>query len=84
MPNFTEMSLTELLRPEGHACACGKKHVCALKYLNIGRGIIDDVPTMVQAMGRRKPFVVCDGNTWEVAGRRVDAALTVANIDHVN
>ena len=84
MPTFYNMSLTELLRPEGHACACGKTHVCALKYLNIGRGIIGDVPTMVRAMGRHKPFVVCDGNTWEVAGHRVDAALTAANIDHVN
>ena len=82
MPDFTKMSLKELVRPEGFDCGCGRKHVCALKYLNIGRGIIREVPEMVAAMGRKRPFVVCDGNTWEVAGRRVDEILTAAGIGH--
>ena len=68
MPNFGKMTLSELVRPEGHACSCGKTHVCALKYLNIGRGIVEEVPKMVAAMGKRKPFVVCDDNTYAVAG----------------
>ena len=38
---------------------------------------------MIAAMGRKKPFVVCDGNTWAVAGKRVDEILTAAGIDHV-
>ena len=83
MPNFGKMSLSELVRPEGHACSCGKTHVCALKYLNIGRGIVEEVPKMIAAMGKKKPFVVCDGNTWAVAGKRVDEILTRAGIDHV-
>ena len=83
MPNFGKMSLAELIRPEGHKCACGKVHVCALKYLNIGRGIIDEVPKMIAAMGKKKPFVVCDDNTWAVAGQRVDALLTDAGVEHV-
>ena len=82
MPNFGNMSLSELVRPEGHACGCGKTHVCALKYLNIGRGIVSEVPKMVAAMGKKKPFVVCDDNTWKVAGERVDAILTAAGVDH--
>ena len=82
MPNFSEMTLTQLVRPEGYQCACGKCHVCALKYLNIGRGILNEVPKMIAAMGKTRPFVVCDGNTWEVAGRKVDAILTGAGIDH--
>lgn len=83
MPNFGKMSLSELVRPEGFDCACGKHHVCALKYLNIGRGIVNEVPKMVEALGRKKPFVVCDDNTWAVAGKRVDEILTAAGIDHV-
>ena len=82
MPDFGKMSLSELIRPEGHKCACGKVHVCALKYLNIGRGIVTEVPKMVAAMGKKKPFVVCDENTFAVAGRRVDAILTNAGVDH--
>ena len=83
MPDFANMTLSQLVRPEGYDCACGKHHVCALKYLNIGRGIIAEVPKMIAAMGKKKPFVVCDDNTWAVAGRRVDEILTAAGIDHV-
>ena len=83
MPDFTKMSLNELVRPEGHSCGCGKTHVCALKYLNIGRGILSEVPKMIAAMGRKKPFVVCDDNTYAVAGEKVDAILTASGIDHM-
>ena len=83
MPNFGKMSLSELIRPEGHVCSCGKTHVCALKYLNIGRGIVTETPKMIAAMGKRKPFVVCDDNTWAVAGKRVDEILTAAGVEHV-
>ena len=83
MPDFANMTLSQLVRPEGYACKCGRHHACALKYLNIGRGIVSEVPKMVAAMGKRKPFVVCDGNTWAVAGKRVDEILTAAGIDHV-
>ena len=82
MPDFANMTLKELVRPEGYPCACGKTHVCALKYLNISRGAIDDLPNMIRTLGREKPFVVCDANTYVVAGRRVDEILTAAGIDH--
>jgi len=83
MSDFANMTLSQLVRPEGYACKCGRHHVCALKYLNIGRGIINEAPRMIEAMGKKKPFVVCDGNTWAVAGKRVDEILTAAGIDHV-
>ena len=82
MPNFGSMTLSELIRPEGYKCTCGKRHVCGLKYLNIGRGIVSEVPKLVAAMGKKRPFVVCDGNTYEVAGRKVDEALTAAGVEH--
>ena len=41
MPDFAKMSLRELVRPEGFDCGCGRRHVCALKYLNIGILITD-------------------------------------------
>ena len=84
MPDFGRMSLNDLVRPEGWACACGRRHACPLKYLNISRGAIEAVPEMIRAMGKGKPFVVCDDNTWKVAGERVDALLIAAGIDHVN
>ena len=82
MPNFGNMTLSELIRPEGYACGCGKRHVCALQYLNIGRGIVKEVPEMVAAMGKSRPFVICDGNTWEVAGKKVVEVLKSAGVEH--
>ena len=84
MPNFGKMTLSELIRPEGWECACGRRHVCALKYLDISRGAIERVPEMLRAMGKKRPFVVADENTWAVAGARVDAILAAAGVDHVN
>ena len=84
MPDFGNMSLSQLVRPEGHACACGRRHVCALKYLDISRGAIERVPQMLRAMGRKRPLAVADENTAAVAGARVDAILAAAGVDHVN
>ena len=83
MPNFADLTIEQLVRPEGYDCECGKHHVCELKYLKIGRGVITEVPKMIEALGKKKPFVVCDSNTYEVAGKRVDEILTAANVDHI-
>ena len=82
MPHFDQMSLKELIRPEGFDCECGRHHVCALQYLKIGRGAVESVPEMLAAMGRKRPFVVCDQNTYEVAGRRVCEILDRAGVEH--
>lgn len=83
MPDFAKMSLEELVRPEGHDCECGKHHLCELKYLKIGRGVIAETPNMIAALGKKKPFVVCDNNTYAVAGKKVDELLTAAGVEHV-
>lgn len=82
MPRFDQMSLKELIRPEGFDCECGRHHVCALQYLKIGRGAVERVPEMLAAMGKKRPFVVCDQNTYEVAGRRVCEILDRAGVEH--
>ncbi len=82
MPGFDKMSLKELIRPEGFDCECGRHHVCALQYLKIGRGAVESVPEMIAAMGKKRPFVVCDQNTYEVAGRRVCEILDRAGVEH--
>ena len=83
MPDFDKMTLEELVRAEGYDCDCGKHHVCELKYLKIGRGAIASVPEMVAALGSKKPFVLCDHNTYEVAGRKVCEILEGAGIPHL-
>ena len=43
MPNFADLTIEQLVRPEGYDCECGKHHVCELKYLKIGRGVITEI-----------------------------------------
>ena len=70
MPDFSKMTLQQLIRPEGYGCECCKRHVCAMDFLEIGQGVIQKAPDMVKAMGCVKPFVICDANTYEAAGKQ--------------
>ena len=82
--HLKDMTIQQLVRREGYDCACGRHHACPLEFLEIGRGAAAHTADMIRAMGRKKPFVIADKNTWEAAGARVDQALTEAGVDHVN
>ncbi len=82
MPDFTKMSLSELVCQDGFDCDCGRKHVCALDYLKVGRGILPELPRMLSALKVSCPFVVCDDNTYRAAGERVCALLDDAEIPY--
>lgn len=75
MKFFDEMSLEEILSPEGHDCPCGRRHETGLKFLRIGQGVVECVPEALNFLGRKKPFLVADANTWEAAGKKVAAIL---------
>jgi len=76
MAFFDEMSLNELIQPEGHECACGRKHDTGLQFLRIGQGVIDAVPEALAFLQAKKPFLVADHNTWKAAGEKVAGILT--------
>ena len=82
MLNFDKMPLEELVRAEGYACECGRHHVCPLKYLKIGRGVLANVADMVAKLGAKKPFVLCDQSTYEVAAKKVCEYLAAAGMDY--
>jgi len=80
MPDFASMSFDQLIAPEGYACPCGKVHKASLKYLKIGSGAVNCLPEALEKVGSKKPYVVCDKNTYEVAGKKVEEILTAAGI----
>ena len=82
MLQFSQATLDQLIDPRGHACACGRTHKVSMDYLRIGPGAVRYLPDALRAVGGTKPFVVCDENTYAVAGKRVDAALTAAGVEH--
>lgn len=82
MQGFEYLPIEQLIRPEGFDCECGLHHGVDLKYLKIGCGAISHVGDAVYAVGAKKPFVICDKNTYEAAGKKVSEVLKSAKIDH--
>ena len=82
MKHFREMTCEELVCPDGWECSCGRRHLCAMEYLKIGRGVVELVPEMIRTMGKGKPFVVFDKNTRAAAGDRVLTILNQAGIPY--
>jgi len=77
---FADMSLSQLIRPEGHACACGRHHGVSMDYLSIRSGAVAELPAALDAMGAKKPFIVCDVNTKAAAWEKVRGVLDAAGI----
>lgn len=80
--NFSEMSFDELTKKGGYACACGKRHATDLEFLRIGAGVVAALPEGLSAVGAKRPFVICDPNTYEAAGRQVVALLNESGVPH--
>ncbi len=82
MTDFASMTLAELLRPEGHVCACGRRHETGLRAMKLGRGTLAELPQALLHAGIRKPVVVSDEHTDPVAGEKVRALLGAASIPY--
>jgi glycerol-1-phosphate dehydrogenase [NAD(P)+] len=82
MAQLCDMTISQLLAPEGHACSCGRTHRAGLEILKIGGGALRFLPEVVRELGAKKPFVFCDGNTFKAAGPQVVAALRQAGIPY--
>lgn len=80
MPKFSAMSLEELTKHGGYDCACGKHHAVDLPWLCVERGALARLPEALKAVGAKRPFVVCDDNTYRAAGARVEEVLSAAGI----
>lgn len=62
-------------------CACGKSHAVELPRLVVESGAIVKIPQFVGEFGAKKPFLLADAVTYEVAGGRVCEILAEAGIE---
>ena len=81
--HLSDMNLQELIRPEGHACVCGRHHGIGLKYLRIGSGAVENLPEGFKVLGCKRPFIVCDRDTKKAAWHFVQPVLENAGIGYV-
>ena len=52
-------------------CACGRSHTVAIDEVVIGKGVLRRLPEFVARYGAKRPFVLCDQNTFAAAGKAV-------------
>jgi len=82
MTTLAEMSLNELIELDRRDCACGREHRAGLRFLRIGRGAVHSLPEALNAIGCKRPFVVCDRNTRQAALGKALAALGAAGVTY--
>lgn len=66
------MNLT-LLNEKFKNCSCGRKHICLIDYVKIGKGAINALPLLCEKYNNI--LLVCDNNTYNICGKNVKTIL---------
>ena len=74
------MNLADILKEDGKLCECGKNHYALVKKTVIEEGAINKAPALVKAEGAGSVFMICDRNTYDVAGEKAEKLFTEAGI----
>ena len=61
-------------------CDCGHTHYAPIKAIKISRGALESLPGFVLDGGYRKPYILCDKITYEIAGKRCEELLRQAGL----
>lgn len=62
-------------------CDCGKEHYAALKYVSVGKDAVNDLPRILEGLGKAHPYLICDEITYKIAGEKAMNILTAAGVD---
>ena len=63
-------------------CACGRFHTADIDDVIIGKGVIKKLPEVLARYNAKKPFILCDANTFAAAGEAVCAVMEAAGIPY--
>lgn len=61
-------------------CDCGRTHYVPIKGVEIGAGALNTLPDYVKKFGYKKPLILCDGITYNIAGKRCGEMLEAAGV----
>ena len=73
------MNINEILK--GVTCSCGKVHTCDIEYVYIEKNAVKRVAEI--CADKKNILVVADENTFEAAGKKVEAVLKDKNVKKV-
>lgn len=61
-------------------CSCGRTHKSLFAHYIFEPGAIEKLPALLAKLGYKKPYLISDTHTYEIAGRRVEETLKKADI----
>ena len=61
-------------------CDCGRIHYAPIKAIRIEKGALKALPDYVKGMGYKKPYILCDSITYEIAGEKCVSLLREAGV----
>lgn len=75
MSEMAGAPLERLIRQEGFACSCGRRHTAPISCLHIGPGVIRRLPEVLKTLKTEKPYVLCGPHGYQAAGETVCGLL---------
>ena len=76
------MSLDQLHFMNGRVCSCGKTHSFSAQVIT-GAGVLAQLPEILSGLSGKKPYILCDRNTYAAAGKQVCEILEKAGVSPV-
>ena len=61
-----------------YQCDCGKRHSVEIRRIEAGRGVLQHIADCLKPFQERQILIVCDENTFRIAGEQVQALLQTA------
>ena len=56
-------------------CSCGREHIACVDEVLVGKGVMGQIPALLEKYGSRRPFLLADTNTWNAAGAALGELL---------
>ena len=78
------MGIKELDRLNNVKCSCGKIHHFPIKKILVGKGVISQLPEILEHYNTKKIFVLSDLNTYKAAGEKVCSLLKIEGYHYTN
>ena len=63
----------------GKKCSCGKVHSFGAQVIS-GSGVLAQLPEILGKLGAKRPFLLCDSNTYKAAGEQVASVLSGSGV----
>ena len=75
-----DYTITSLMENDGFLCTCGKRHFGQLSDCIIGEGALKRLPDVLGKYQVSHPFILCDRETYEAAGKQVTEILDASDV----